>query len=100
VYNDGTGSWRVGGCGLGNKSQTGQSVRWDAMVRPISVVILVDDSLGYTLLSTHQTTIPLSIDYNTYTAYSLHCINTEYLVQNSFWSECGKTKLTTILKSQ
>ena len=46
--------------GLGNERETWQRVSWDAMVRPVSVVILINDSLSDTLLATHEAAVPLS----------------------------------------
>jgi len=65
VDNDGPSRRRISSSGLGNKSKTWQSVSWDAVVRPVSVVILIDNSLGHTLLATHQAAVALSTDTET-----------------------------------
>jgi len=70
--NDGTGRWRIGCRGLGNERKTRKCVSRDAVVRPVSVMILVDDSLDNALLWTHQTTVPLSTDENHKTSTQQH----------------------------
>jgi len=60
VDNDWACRWRISCRGLGNKRETRQCVSWDAVVRPVSVVILIDNPLRDTLLTTHQTAVPLS----------------------------------------
>ena len=62
---DWSGRWRIGRRRLDDERKTWQCVHWNAVVRPVRVVILVDDSLTHTLLASHQAAVPLSTAYNT-----------------------------------
>jgi len=65
VDDDWSGRWWIGRRRLDDECQTWQRVHWNSVVRPVRVVILVDNSFTHTLLASHQAAVPLSTAHDT-----------------------------------